>query len=108
VLSGARSYSYVHRCYTAGVIADADAERLRRAHAEFERVRSRTWIERVRVGLEYRRGMRKIDEDVARVRLERDRLVRAAVKKGASYRQVAAALGLSHSRIQQIVNTPSK
>ncbi len=52
--------------------------------------------------------MRKIDEDVARVRLERDRLVRAAVKKGASYRQVAAALGLSHSRVQQIVNAGPK
>jgi hypothetical protein len=85
------------------VIADADAERLRNAHREFERARSRVWIERVRVGLEHRRAMRKIDEDVARVRLERDRLVRAAVKKGASYRQVASALGLSHSRIQQIV-----
>jgi hypothetical protein len=90
------------------VIAEADAQRLRKAHAEFDRARSRMWIERVRVGLEYRRAMRKIDEDVAQARLERDRLVRAAVKKGASYRQVAAALGLSHSRIQQIVNSPAK
>jgi hypothetical protein len=90
------------------VIADADAERLRKAHSEFERARGRVWIERVRVGLEYRRAMRKIDEDVARVRLERDRLVRSAVKRGASYRQVAAALGLSHSRVQQIVNAGPK
>jgi hypothetical protein len=90
------------------VLPDADAELLRKANAEFEHARGRVWVERVRVGLEYRRAMRKIDEDVARVRLKRDRLVRAAVKKGASYRQVAAALGLSHSRIQQIVNAPSK
>lgn len=86
------------------MIADAEAERLRKAHAEFEHARSRTWIERVRVGLEYRRAMRRVDEDTARVRLERDRLIREAVKRGASYRQVAAVLGLSHSRIQQIVN----
>jgi hypothetical protein len=90
------------------VIDEADAKRLRDAHSTFQRARGRVWIERVRVGLEYRRAMRKIDEDVARARLERDRLVRKAVKKGASYRQVAAALGLSHSRIQQIVNTAPK
>jgi hypothetical protein len=85
-----------------------EARRLSKAHADFERARSRVWMERVRVGLEYRRAMRGIDEEVARVRLERDRLVRAAVKKGASYRQVASAIGLSHSRVQQIVNSPSK
>lgn len=66
------------------------------------------WIERVRVGLEYRRAMRKIDEDVARVRLERDRLIREVVAEGGSYREVAGALGLSHSRIQQVVNSTSK
>ena len=86
------------------MISEAEAKRLRKAHAEFGRARSRVWIERVRVGLEYRRAMRKIDEDVARVRLERDQLVRRAVENGASYRQVARLLGLSHSRIQQIVN----
>lgn len=90
------------------MIDEADAKRLRDAHSVFQRARGRVWIERVRVGLEYRRAMRKIDEDVARVRLERDRLVRKAVQKGASYRQVAAALGLSHSRIQQIVNSSPK
>lgn len=90
------------------MLADADAERLKMAHTEFERARRRVWLERVRVGLEHRRAMRKIDEDIARVRLERDRLVRAAVKKGASYRQVASALGLSHSRIQQIVKAGPK
>jgi DNA invertase Pin-like site-specific DNA recombinase len=88
------------------VIAERDAERLRKAHAEFARARGRVWIERVRVGLEYRRAMRKIEEDVARVRLERDRLIREAVAAGGSYREVARALGLSHSRIQQIVNSP--
>jgi DNA invertase Pin-like site-specific DNA recombinase len=90
------------------MIAEHEAERIRRAHSDFERARGRIWVERVRVGLEHRRAMRKIDEEVARVRLERDRLIRKAVAAGASYREVARALGLSHSRIQQIVNSPSK
>jgi hypothetical protein len=90
------------------MIAEAEAERLRKAHADFERARGRVWVDRVKVGLEYRRAMRRIDEDVARVRLERDRAIRKAVAGGGSYREVAAALGLSHSRIQQIVNSTSK
>ena len=85
-----------------------EAVRLRKAHADFERVRSRVWVERVRVGVEYRRAMTGIDEEVTRIRLVRDRLVRQAVAAGASYREVARTLGLSHSRIQQIVNSPSK
>ena len=89
------------------MISEKDTARLRRAHTEFERARGRVWIERVRVGLEYRRAMRRIDDDVARVRLERDRLVRDTVAAGASYREVARALGLSHSRIQQVVKSPS-
>jgi DNA-binding NarL/FixJ family response regulator len=83
------------------------AGELRNAHAEFERARGRVWLERVRVGLEYRRAMREIDEGVAHVRLQRDRRVREAVAGGASYREVARALGLSHSRVQQIVNSAS-
>jgi DNA invertase Pin-like site-specific DNA recombinase len=90
------------------MIAEAEAERLKKAHAAFERARGRVWVEKVRVGLEYRRAMRRIDEDVARVRLERDRLIRKAVAAGGSYREVARELGLSHSRIQQIVNSTSK
>jgi hypothetical protein len=90
------------------MLAEADAEGLKNAHAAFERARGRVWVEKVRLGLEYRRAMRKIDEDVARVRVERDRLIRKAVKAGGSYREVAGALGLSHSRIQQIVNSTSK
>jgi hypothetical protein len=90
------------------MIAEMEAARLRKAHADFDRVRSRVWVERVRVGLDYRRAMRQIDEDVTRARLVRDRLVRQAVAGGASYREVARALGLSHSRIQQIVNSPAK
>ena len=90
------------------MIAEGEAEGLRKAHSDFERARERVWIERVRVGLEHRRAMRRIDEDLARVRLERDRLIRDAVATGASYREVARALGLSHSRIQQIVNSTSK
>jgi hypothetical protein len=85
-----------------------EAERLRKAHSDFEHARSRVWIEKVRVGLEYRRAMRGIDEEVSRVRLVRDRLIRQAVEGGGSYREVARELGLSHSRIQQIVKTPSK
>lgn len=80
------------------------AAKLAEAHEGFERARGRVWLERVRVGLEYRRGMRQIEEAVARARLERDRRVREAVGAGASYREVARALGLSHSRVQQIVN----
>jgi FixJ family two-component response regulator len=86
------------------MLEDATASDLREAHREFERARDRVWLERVRVGLEYRRAMREIDERVARVRVERDRRVRDAVGAGASYREVARALGLSHSRVQQIVN----
>jgi hypothetical protein len=90
------------------MIAGMEAERLRKTHAEFERARGRVWVERVRVGLEYRRAMRGIDEEIARVRLVRDRLIRQSVAAGASYREVARTIGLSHSRIQQIVNSPSK
>ena len=86
------------------MLADQAAQRLRKAHSEFERVRGRVWLERVRVGLEYRRGMRQIEENVARARFERDDLIRRAVDGGASYREVGGALGLSHSRIQQVVN----
>ena len=50
------------------------------------------------------RAMRQVEERIAGVRLERDRRVREAVAGGASYREVAKAIGLSHSRIQQIVN----
>jgi hypothetical protein len=87
------------------MIADRDVERLRKAHSDFERARGRVWLQRVRVGLEYRRAMRRIDEDTARVRLKRDELVRKAVEAGGSYREVARVLGLSHGRIQQIVNS---
>ena len=91
------------------MIAEAEAERLRKAHTEFERARGRVWVERVSVGLEYRRAMRR-DRRGRRAACdcERDRLIREAVAAGASYREVAGALGLSHSRIQQIVNSPSK
>ena len=86
------------------MLADQAAERLREAHSEFERARGRVWLERVRVGLEYRRGMREIEENVSRARLARDDLIRRAVDDGASYREVGRALGLSHSRVQQVVN----
>jgi hypothetical protein len=39
--------------------------------------------------------MRQVDERIAGVRLERDRRVREAVAGGASYREVAKAIGLA-------------
>jgi DNA invertase Pin-like site-specific DNA recombinase len=86
------------------VIDDAKVGELRSAHRDYERSRDRLWLERIRVGLEYRRAMRAVDESVSRVKQERDERVRDAVEAGASYREVAKALGLSHSRVQQIVN----
>ena len=89
------------------MLSEHSAEAIREAHDGFERARGRVWLERIRVGLEYRRGLREIEEDVARVRRERDARIREAVAGGASYREVGKALGLSHSRIQQIVNAGS-
>ena len=86
------------------MLPDRTGDELREAHEEFERLRGRVWLERIRVGLEYRRGMRAIEEGVAGARLARDERIRRAVEAGASYREVARALGLSHSRIQQVVN----
>jgi DNA invertase Pin-like site-specific DNA recombinase len=86
------------------VLDETAVASLRGAHGDYDRARSRTWLERVRVGLEYRRAMREVDESVAAAKRHRDAVVRAAVAAGGSYREVARALGLSHSRIQQIVN----
>ena len=86
------------------MLTDDGAAAIREAHDGFEKARGRVWLERVRVGLEYRRGLREIEDGVARVRQERDFAIREAVSGGASYREVGKALGLSHSRIQQIVN----
>jgi DNA invertase Pin-like site-specific DNA recombinase len=86
------------------VLAEEATAGLRKAHRGFERARSRVWLRRIKAGLDYRRAIREIDEEVARERGERDRLIRETVAAGASYREVARALGLSHSRIQQIVN----
>ena len=86
------------------MLDETDVAELRSAHRDFERARERLWLERIRVGLEHRRALREVDESVTRVKRERDDRVRRAVGAGASYREVARALGLSHSRVQQIVN----
>lgn len=103
-------YSYVRiLLYRSPVLPSAAASAINDAHRDFERARSRAWLERIRVGLEYRRSLRAVEDGVAAARRERDELVRNAVSDGASYREVARALGLSHSRIQQIVNeSPSR
>ena len=43
--------------------------------------------------------------ELARTRQARDDAVCAAVADGMSYREVAATIGLSHSRVAQIVTT---
>ena len=77
---------------------------LRDKHSAYEEARDHVWVERIGAGLRYRREMREIGDRVGARRAERDDAIRLAVSAGASYRQVARALGLSHSRIQQIVN----
>ncbi len=86
------------------MLPEQTATAIRDAHEGFERARSRAWLERIRAGLEYRRGLRLIEEGVAGRRQERDRRISEAAAAGASYRELGRALGLSHSRIQQIVN----
>jgi DNA invertase Pin-like site-specific DNA recombinase len=86
------------------MISERTADRVLEANRGFERLRDRVWLERVRVGLEYRRGMREIEDGIVQAKLERDRAIRDAVEAGGSYREVARAAGLSHSRVQQIVN----
>ncbi len=98
-------YSYIRiLLYRSPVLPSAAASAINGRPWDFERARSRAWLERIRVGLEYRRGLRAVEEGVAAARRERDERVRKAVEPAASYREVARALGLSHSRIQQIVN----
>jgi len=46
------------------MLTEASAEAIREAHEGFERARGRVWLERIRVGLEYRRGLREIEEGV--------------------------------------------
>jgi len=86
------------------MLSEDTAARIREAHEGFESARGRVWLDRVRAGLEYRRALRELDDRVNAAKLERDQLIRRAVEGGGSYREVGSALGLSHSRIQQIVN----
>jgi hypothetical protein len=79
------------------------AESLADAQRAFESARERVWIDRIGAGLAYRRALREIEERVEAVRDTRDRAVTDAVEGGGSYREVARAAGLSHSRVQQIV-----
>lgn len=83
--------------------ADLPAERLSELQSAFEVVRDRIWLDRIGAGLAYRRALREIEEQVAEARRARDLAVQDAVASGGSYREVARAIGLSHSRVQQIV-----
>jgi DNA invertase Pin-like site-specific DNA recombinase len=83
------------------------AKRLAALQDQFEQARDGVWVDRIGAGLTYRRALREIDEKVDEARRTRDAAVLAAVEAGGSYRQVAKALGLSHSRVQQIVNQQS-
>jgi DNA-binding NarL/FixJ family response regulator len=85
------------------MIAERDSERLEKLQQDYEATRDRVWVDRIGVGLAYRRSLREIEERVRGAREERDRAVVAAVEAGGSYREVARALHLSHSRVQQIV-----
>jgi DNA invertase Pin-like site-specific DNA recombinase len=97
-------YSAKKNCYTEDVLSAQRANILLAGHREYESARDHVWLERIRAGLEYRRAMRQIDDRVRRLRMSRDEAIRRAVADSASYREVARALGLSHSRIQQVVN----
>lgn len=85
------------------MLTGTDADRLAVAQRSYGQARERVWVDRIGAGLAYRRALREIDEKVRAAQEERDRLIREAVRSGGSYREVAAALGLSHSRVQQIV-----
>jgi hypothetical protein len=63
-------------------------------------------LSRDRLFLVERSAKRFPDEDAAKLRRERrDNTIRAAVDDGMSYREVGAAIGLSHSRVAQIVTS---
>jgi DNA invertase Pin-like site-specific DNA recombinase len=86
------------------MIAPARSEMLAEAQRAYADGRDRVWIDRVGAGIAYRRALREIDDGVRVAREKRDAAVVAAVEAGGSYREVARALGLSHGRVQQIVN----
>jgi DNA invertase Pin-like site-specific DNA recombinase len=86
------------------VIAASRSENLANAQRAYDEGRDRVWIDRIGAGLAYRRALREIDDGVRAVRERRDAAVVEAVEAGGSYREVARALGLSHGRVQQIVN----
>ena len=80
-----------------------EARRLSALQRDFEAARDRVWVDRIGAGLAYRRALREIDEAVRGAREQRDEAVLAAVEAGGSYREVGRAVGISHSRVQQIV-----
>ncbi len=81
------------------------AKELAGAQRDYAGARDRMWVDRIGAGLAYRRSLREIEEKVHGAREERDSAVLEAVEAGGSYREVAKALGLSHSRVQQIVGS---
>lgn len=84
-------------------VLEGDAKRLDQLQRDFEEARERIWLDRIGAGLAYRRALREIEDKVVKARRARDEAVLDAVAAGGSYREVAGALGLSHSRVQQIV-----
>ncbi len=85
-------------------IAEDRAEQLLELQRDFEQTRDRVWVDRIGAGIAYRQALREIDQRVDLTRRARDTAVVDAVEAGGSYREVGRALGLSHSRVQQIVN----
>ncbi len=56
-------------------------------------------------GLAHHDELHRLAVELVRVRQARDDAIRAAVADGMSYREVAAAIGLGHARVGQIVTS---
>lgn len=50
------------------------------------------------------RRLRAVAERAGRLVAERDRLIRSAVRSGASLREVARLVGMSHSGVKRVID----